>query len=131
MSIYQGKTITAKHLSNGIVELSIDVQGSSANTLGQLAIDELAEATRELGRTKDINGLLVTSGKSDFILGADITEFTQLFGRPDDEVIQRLRVVCETFNHIEDLPFPTVVAINGYALGKGRSSMWLKVSQTT
>ncbi len=64
--------------------------------------------------------MIVTSGKPVFIVGADITEFGALFGRSEDEIADAiLRINVDVFNAFEDLPVPTVAAINGIALGGG------------
>ena len=66
-----------------------------------------------------IKGLIVTSAKKDFIVGADIFEFLGWFALADDEFEERLLDVQKAFAAIEDFPFPTVTAINGVALGGG------------
>src|SRR3546814_5605516 len=66
-----------------------------------------------------IKGLLVTSGKDVFIVGADITEFGASFQRPEDEIAAWTFESNKVFSAIEDLPFPSVTAINGIALGGG------------
>jgi 3-hydroxyacyl-CoA dehydrogenase/enoyl-CoA hydratase/3-hydroxybutyryl-CoA epimerase/enoyl-CoA isomerase len=63
---------------------------------------------------------MVTSGKPVFIVGADITEFGALFGGSEDEIADKtLKINLDIFNAFEDLPVPTVAAINGIALGGG------------
>jgi 3-hydroxyacyl-CoA dehydrogenase/enoyl-CoA hydratase/3-hydroxybutyryl-CoA epimerase/enoyl-CoA isomerase len=64
--------------------------------------------------------VIVTSGKPVFIVGADIMEFGALFGASEDEIAEKtLRINLDVFNAFEDLPIPTVAAINGIALGGG------------
>ncbi len=117
--IYQGKAITVKNLDNGIAELIFDLEGDSVNKFNNATVLELGEAVAALNAAKGIKGLIVTSGKPVFIVGADITEFGQLFGGPEEEIIQNLADANKVFNGVEDLPFPTVTAINGFALGGG------------
>src|SRR5699024_1601932 len=59
------------------------------------------------------------SGKSVFIVGADIMEFGERFKAPDAEMKAWLADANGVFSAIEDLDFPTVTAINGVALGGG------------
>lgn len=117
--IYQGKAITVKPLDNGIVELNFDLEGESVNKFNQLTVAELGEAAQALGSDSAIKGMLVTSSKPVFIVGADITEFTDMFKLPEEEIAGWCLKSNKAFNAIEDLPFPTVTAINGIALGGG------------
>ncbi len=117
--IYEGKAVSAKFLDNGIAELCFDQQGESVNKFDQLTLRDLDEATKALAQEKDLKGVLVTSGKSVFIVGADIMEFTDMFKLPDEELKGWVREANGIFNRFEDLPVPTVAAINGIALGGG------------
>jgi len=117
--IYEGKAITVKEIEGGIAQLDFDLQGESVNKFNRLTIEDLRKATDKLKAAKGINGLVVTSSKDGFIVGADITEFTDLFAGPEEELIANNLQANGIFSDIEDLPFPTVTAINGIALGGG------------
>ncbi|WP_369601690.1 fatty acid oxidation complex subunit alpha FadB [Hahella sp. SMD15-11] len=117
--IYEGKAITVKMHEDGIAVLNFDLQGESVNKFNRLTLSELREATDKLKASKDIKGLVVTSSKESFIVGADITEFQELFSGPEEELVANNLQANAIFNDIEDLPFPTVTAINGLALGGG------------
>ena len=117
--IYEGKAITVKEIEGGIAQLDFDLQGESVNKFNRLTIEELHAATDALKAQKKLKGLVVTSSKDSFIVGADINEFTDLFaGSEEDLVANNLRANA-IFSAAEDLPFPTVTAINGIALGGG------------
>lgn len=117
--IYEGKAITVKEIEGGIAQLDFDLQGESVNKFNRLTIEELHAATDALKAQKKLKGLVVTSSKDSFIVGADINEFTDLFaGSEEDLVVNNLRANA-IFSAVEDLPFPTVTAINGIALGGG------------
>ncbi|WP_022957225.1 fatty acid oxidation complex subunit alpha FadB [Spongiibacter tropicus] len=117
--IYQGKALSASFLEDGIAELCFDLQGDSVNKFNRLTLEELGEATQALASESGLKGVVVTSGKPVFIVGADITEFTELFTLPDAELRGWLEQANAIFNAFEDLPVPTVAAINGVALGGG------------
>jgi 3-hydroxyacyl-CoA dehydrogenase/enoyl-CoA hydratase/3-hydroxybutyryl-CoA epimerase/enoyl-CoA isomerase len=117
--IYEGTAITVKPLEGGIVELNFDLQGESVNKFNRQTVEELGAAAAALKGNSAIKGMIVTSAKSVFIVGADITEFTEMFKLPEDEIAGWCLKSNQAFNAIEDLPFPTVTAINGIALGGG------------
>ncbi|ABC31452.1 3-hydroxyacyl-CoA dehydrogenase [Hahella chejuensis KCTC 2396] len=117
--IYAGKAITVKEIEDGIAVLTFDLQGESVNKFNRLTLTELAEATQKLQSQQGITGLVVTSNKDCFIVGADITEFQELFAGSEEELVANNLEANKIFSAVEDLPFPTVTAINGIALGGG------------
>jgi 3-hydroxyacyl-CoA dehydrogenase/enoyl-CoA hydratase/3-hydroxybutyryl-CoA epimerase/enoyl-CoA isomerase len=66
-----------------------------------------------------VRGVLVTSAKDVFIVGADITEFGRKFRCTAEEVARDVLQANQVFVRFEDLGIPTVVALNGFALGGG------------
>ncbi|MCY1490486.1 Fatty acid oxidation complex subunit alpha [compost metagenome] len=117
--IYQGKAITVKALENGMVELKFDLEGESVNKFNRLTLNELRQAVDTLKADPSVKGVLVTSGKDVFIVGADITEFVETFKLPDEELLAGNLEANRIFSDFEDLAVPTVAAINGIALGGG------------
>ena len=118
--IYSGKAISVQATDDGIAELCFDLQNESVNKFNALTVNELKDATAAIAADTSLKGVIVTSGKPVFIVGADITEFGALFGASEDEITDRiLRINLDVFNAFEDLPIPTVAAINGIALGGG------------
>ncbi len=116
--MYNGSALSVKMLDGGIAELNFDLAGESVNKFDSQTVKELGEAVRLLDDADDVKGLLVTSAKPVFIVGADITEFVPLFAAGGD-VVSHLGGNNENFNIIEEFDFPSVVAINGYAMGGG------------
>jgi 3-hydroxyacyl-CoA dehydrogenase/enoyl-CoA hydratase/3-hydroxybutyryl-CoA epimerase/enoyl-CoA isomerase len=116
--IFNGVALTVNRLPSGIASLVFDLQGSSVNKFNQQTLMELRDAVAAVADANP-RGLLLSSGKSGFIVGADITEFTAMFQSSEEEILGWLRQANAIFNSIEDLPCPTVTAINGVALGGG------------
>ncbi len=117
--IYRGKAFKVLPLADGIVELQFDLEGQSVNKFSRAAIEDLSTALSVISQDTSIKGLVLTSGKDAFIVGADITEFTTTFQQDDDALLAQLLSVNNIFSTFEDLPIPTVAAINGIALGGG------------
>lgn len=119
--IYQGKTLCVNFIDNrdGIAKLTFDRENDAINKFDQLTLNELRAAVAAIKTTEGIQGLLLSSNKDAFIVGADITEFQSLFKNEEALLAAEVYKLHEIFNGIEDLPYPTVTAINGLALGGG------------
>lgn len=96
--------------------LCFDQPGASANALSRTAMEQLAARLDEVA-TAAPRGLVITSGKSGFIAGADVREFGQVAS--PEEAVPFIRAAHAILARLEALPFPTVAAINGFCLGGG------------
>lgn len=117
--MYQGQSIQVRKLDGDIAELCFDSKTDSVNKFDARTINELREAVAAIQGDSAIKGLVITSGKDTFIVGADITEFGKSFQQPEEEIVKWSVEANKVFSSVEDLPFPTVTAINGMALGGG------------
>lgn len=102
-----------------ILELSFDTDNSKMNVFNREALSDFDNALGAIDSEKDVKGLFMTSTKRVFVAGADITEFLGYFSSPDEVLRGMLDNVNAMFNRFEDLPFPTVVCVNGEAQGGG------------
>lgn len=116
--IYQAETLQVKEIQDGIAELTF-CSPKSVNKLDLATLESLDKALDALIAHQGLKGLLLTSDKDAFIVGADITEFLGLFAKTDAELDQWLQFANSIFNKLEDLPVPTISVIKGHALGGG------------
>ncbi|BDY02971.1 fatty acid oxidation complex subunit alpha FadB [Ferrimonas sp. YFM] len=116
--IYQSSTIKVSWLEPGIANLCFDAEGS-VNKFDRTTLNDFDQALTALQQASGLKGLVVSSGKDVFIVGADITEFLGLFAEPEEVLGNWLVEANAIFNKLEDLPVPTVAAIRGFALGGG------------
>lgn len=117
--IWQGKTLRVDRLDDGVAELCFDRQDQGVNVLDRAALAELDAALDALYAAQDVRGLIVTSAKESFIVGADIFEFASTFRLPEAELRAWDTACSAIFTRLEDLPYPSVSAINGGAFGGG------------
>ena len=117
--LMQGQFIRVQTVEEGIYEVVFDRENEAINKFDQTTLQELQQAVTKLGETTNLKGVFFSSTKDAFIVGADITEFTQMFSHSEEEIYQHILELNNIFNAIEDLPCPTVTAINGLALGGG------------
>jgi 3-hydroxyacyl-CoA dehydrogenase / enoyl-CoA hydratase / 3-hydroxybutyryl-CoA epimerase len=100
-----------------IAWLTCDMAGASANVLSGDVVRELADKLHESLALQPL-GLVVQSGKHNgFIAGADIKEFLKI--RTPAEGYALVRAGQAVMQQLADLPFPTVAALRGFALGGG------------
>ncbi|MEF1226488.1 fatty acid oxidation complex subunit alpha FadB [Vibrio fortis] len=116
--IYQANTLQVKELQDGIAELSFCAP-ASVNKLDLATLESLDKALDALNDHAGLRGLILTSNKDAFIVGADITEFLGLFAKPEAELEEWLIFANSIFSKLEDLPVPTLSMMRGHALGGG------------
>ncbi len=107
----------AEMRADGVLVLSLDRAGGNVNTLSQDVLIELDTLIERIAIDPP-KGVVFRSAKaSGFIAGADIKEF-QGFDETGD-VGGALKRGQQVFQHLADLPCPTVAAIHGFCMGGG------------
>ena len=101
--LYSGPAFSATALGDGLVELKFDLAGESVNKLSQAALRDFDAATQALAKDASVKGVIVTSGKSVFIVGADVTEFGAMFAAGEESVAKGVLEVNRMLSRFEDL----------------------------
>ncbi|MEX2600969.1 MAG: enoyl-CoA hydratase-related protein [Balneolaceae bacterium] len=110
------ETILREDDERGISILTMNRPGR-LNALNRQMFRELDELLDVLAEKKEVRGLILTgTGEKAFVAGADIKELEGL----DESAARELSLDGQRiFQKLEQLPFPVVAAVNGYALGGG------------
>nr|WP_199899303.1 3-hydroxyacyl-CoA dehydrogenase NAD-binding domain-containing protein [Sneathiella glossodoripedis] len=103
--------------TDGIAIISWDMPERSMNVLNNESIPAFAEAVQKAISDTDVKGVIITSGKPDFIAGADL-EMLQAWNGAE-EMFNNGMELQMLFRSIEKSGKPFVAAINGTALGGG------------
>jgi 3-hydroxyacyl-CoA dehydrogenase/enoyl-CoA hydratase/3-hydroxybutyryl-CoA epimerase/enoyl-CoA isomerase len=118
--LYSGQAFRLESLPNNILKVVFDLKDQSANVFNTLALKELGEVLEVIKKQTSTTGLLFTSGKpSGFVFGADVTEFLDHFKKSETEMKTWIAGINKIFSGYEDLPYPKVALVNGFALGGG------------
>ncbi|NVK23096.1 MAG: fatty acid oxidation complex subunit alpha FadB [Kangiellaceae bacterium] len=117
--IFEGQSISCTLHDSGIAEMCFDNKNESVNKFDRNTLDEWKQVINLLKDRDDVKGVMATSAKPVFIVGADITEFNELFASSREQLVDWLVQANEIFTGFEDLPFPTAAAIDGIAFGGG------------
>src|SRR5262245_40856889 len=117
--MFQGQSIRVTRLPGDIAELCFDRSGDAINKFDSRTVDELREAQEAIATDGKSKGMLVTSANDVFIVGSDITEFGKNFASKEEDIANWSFEANKVFSGVEDLPVPSVTAINGFALGGG------------
>jgi len=113
--------------ADGIALAVWDMPGRSMNVLSQSSMADMASIIEEIASDDAIKGAIITSGKSAFCAGADLSVMgSQAGGARDASAQDRLKRLYESnlaFNmllrRLETCGKPIAAAINGVALGGG------------
>jgi enoyl-CoA hydratase/carnithine racemase len=105
---------------DAVAVLTLDQPGSKANVLNADLWTEFEATIDSLATRTELRGLVIASAKPDiFIAGADLKVLAAATGPDDPTVRQFLEQGLRTLGKLEALPWPTIAAIDGAALGGG------------
>jgi 3-hydroxyacyl-CoA dehydrogenase/enoyl-CoA hydratase/3-hydroxybutyryl-CoA epimerase len=112
-------TIVTSEIRDGIGIITWDIEGQSTNTIGETTMTAFESAWRALIADDAVAGVVVTSGKDSFIVGADIGELEKMQAMTAEQVFVQNQRLHALFRELETHAKPTVAAVNGNALGGG------------
>ena len=102
---------------NGIVTLTLDMPGRSMNVLNDELTEPFVEAIARIESDDSISGIIITSGKRDFLAGADIEKVHAI--TDPAEAFKLAEDYKQFLRKLELWEKPVVAALNGTALGGG------------
>jgi 3-hydroxyacyl-CoA dehydrogenase/enoyl-CoA hydratase/3-hydroxybutyryl-CoA epimerase len=106
--------------SAGVVTLTLDDPGRSANTINDRYVASMGAALDRLEAERDsITGVIITSAKKTFFAGADLNTLRDVTPESAREFAAYIALVKGQLRRLEKLGRPVVAAINGAALGGG------------
>ena len=111
------KHFTVDPLSSGVVRVSFDHASRNANIIDHQVLEELDALLDEL-RAASPAGVVLTSRRANFCMGADVGEFASMKAGPD-QAYDKIRFGQMVFSKIARMPCPTAAAIKGFCLGGG------------
>jgi 3-hydroxyacyl-CoA dehydrogenase / enoyl-CoA hydratase / 3-hydroxybutyryl-CoA epimerase len=106
--------------SDGIVTLTMDAPGQSANTMNPEFTEAVIAAVERLRRERDaITGVVLTSAKKTFFAGGDLNDLRRVTPADGERFMATLTAAKAALRGLETLGKPVVAALNGSALGGG------------
>ncbi|WP_416903643.1 enoyl-CoA hydratase-related protein [Micromonospora echinospora] len=113
-------TIRWEHGDDGVVLLTLDHPGRSANVMNAEFGASLTATVDRLEAERDrIAGVIVTSAKKTFFAGGDLDALLRLTPADAEASEADTRQLKNAVRRLETLGRPVVAAINGSALGGG------------
>jgi len=104
---------------DGIATLTWHSPGHQPNVFNGASLAEFDAAIRELLANPVVKGIVITSAKADFIVGADLLMLLGARQLCRAEFFQRVRSMQQLLRDVETGGKPVVAAINGTAVGGG------------
>jgi 3-hydroxyacyl-CoA dehydrogenase/enoyl-CoA hydratase/3-hydroxybutyryl-CoA epimerase len=105
------------NLDKNILTLTLDMTDFPMNVWNDKSVTVFSENIDKALADQNIRGIIITSGKKDFLVGADLKSLMPLDNVTRNmDLVKRLNLV---FRKLETGKKPVVAAINGSALGGG------------
>ena len=96
---FRSHTLNLIKVETGIFELRFCAP-HPVNTLDTVTLKSLDKVLKVIQNIRDLKGLILTSDKTHFIVGADINEFLALFQQSKEELDQWIQFANNIFNNL-------------------------------
>ncbi len=116
-TINKRENFSAKRDNDGIVTVSIDQSGRKMNVIGDGFTESFATLVDSFISDDNAKGLILTSGKETFVVGADIDQLASL--ETAEQVFDLVEELKASLRKLETSGKPVVAAMTGTALGGG------------
>ena len=104
----------------GVVTLTIDMPGQSANTMNTVFREAYRAVVERIASELDsVSGVIITSAKKTFFAGGDLNSLLAVAPDEMQALYERSMAMKAVLRRLETLGRPVVAAINGAALGGG------------
>jgi 3-hydroxyacyl-CoA dehydrogenase/enoyl-CoA hydratase/3-hydroxybutyryl-CoA epimerase len=100
-----------------VAVVEFDLEGEKVNKFSTPVMMRLKDVLQELAKSSYKAVIFISKKPKIYIAGADIEEIQKLRTREDVEAA--VRSGQEIMNMVEDLPMPTIAAVNGACMGGG------------
>ena len=106
---------------DGVAVLTMDMPGRSQNVWNRSSIDALSAVIDQLAADEGATGAILTSGKKDFVAGADLESIQAMVTGDKDPVAltESSGALGVLLRKLETCGKPVVAGVNGTALGGG------------
>tara|TARA_B100000614_G_scaffold144573_1_gene128625 strand:- start:7168 stop:7938 length:771 start_codon:yes stop_codon:yes gene_type:complete len=94
----------------------INLNRNSVNSINITYINELDKVINDISNSQNVKIVVFRSLQKHFCAGADLKERKNM---TEQETLEFIEKINQTFNKIEDLKIPTIASIHGAALGGG------------
>jgi enoyl-CoA hydratase/carnithine racemase len=82
---------------------------------------ELQSVFEDLAADRDVRALVLTGAGGAFCSGADLSDASDMAGRPGDPYLVQMRALADLALRLHRLPKPTIAKVGGVAAGAGMS----------
>src|SRR4051812_10353418 len=107
--------------ADGVVTLTMDDPGQSANTMNLAYVAAMTAAVDRLEAERDeVTGVIVTSGKTTFFAGGDVPMMATATEQDAPALRDLLGTIKRDLRRLETYGRPVVAAVNGAARGGRR-----------